>query len=233
VIFACFPRDFGYNLANAIHRPAEHPYWDLRAGPTLYAALRMNTNPTGPGKHDSTKWVEEHGDALFRFALLRVKDTTVAEDLVQDTFLSALKGIEGFKGESALRTWLIGILKHKIIDYFRRAKPEILAADLTALGNETGDDIVRAHSHWERPVEWRGEPDKLLENKEFWRVFVGCVDGLPESHRRAFSLREIDGVSGDEICKILNITATNLWVILHRARAKLKDCLETNWFKAK
>jgi len=194
----------------------------------------MSTNPTGPGKHDPTKWVEEHGDALFRFALLRVKDTTVAEDLVQDTFLSALKGIEGFKGESSLRTWLVGILKHKIIDHFRRAKPEILAADLSA-GDEASesDEIERAHRHRQPVVEWRGDPDKLMENKEFWRAFVGCLEGLPESHRRAFSLREIDGISGDEICKILNITATNLWVILHRARVKLRDCLETNWFKLK
>jgi len=81
--------------------------------------------------------------------------------------------------------------------------------------------------------EWRDVPSNLLENKEFWGAFTACLDGLPENHRRAFSLREIDGIKGDEICKILNITSTNLWVILHRARGKLRSCLEANWFDAR
>lgn len=183
-------------------------------------------------KHDPTAWVDEHGDALFRFALLRVKDTEVAEDLVQETFLSALKGIDRFQGGSSLRTWLIGILKHKIIDHFRKGKPEVLAGDLTMHNNETeADRMDRAKEH-EHPQlsPWPGDPDKLLENSEFWGVLVDCLGDLPEVHRRAFALREIDGIKGDEICKILDITSTNLWVILHRARNKLRGCLDANWF---
>lgn len=193
----------------------------------------MNKNPND-NIHDPTNWVEEHGDALFRFALLRVKDTNVAEDLVQETFLSALKGIHGFKGGSSLRTWLVGILKHKIIDHFRKGKPEILAADLATMENESdADRMDRSGKKGGKGSDWPDDPDKLLENKEFWNAFVACLDGLSDTHRRAFALREIDGVKGDEICKILNITSTNLWVILHRARGKLRDCLEASWFKAK
>jgi RNA polymerase sigma-70 factor (TIGR02943 family) len=189
--------------------------------------------PRDEKKSDTASWVDEHGDALYRYALLRVKDPTVAEDLVQETFLSALKGIDGFKGGSSLRTWMVGILKHKIIDYFRKGKPEILASDLAAAYDETeAEKLDRSHSHRERPTPWQGDPDKLLENKEFWGVLMECLDALPQAHRRAFSMREIDGIKGEEICKILNITSTNLWVILHRARVKLRNCLDANWFKS-
>jgi RNA polymerase sigma-70 factor (ECF subfamily) len=192
------------------------------------------SSPPDPKKHDPTTWVEEHGDALYRFAILRVKDPNVAEDLVQETFLSALKGIQGFKGGSSLRTWLVGILKHKIIDHFRKGKPEILASDLATMENETETErLDRSDQRRRQPSVWHGDPDKLLQNNEFWQVLSSCLDGLPETHRRAFSLREIDGIKGDEICKILSITSTNLWVILHRARGKLRKCLDNNWFKAK
>jgi RNA polymerase sigma-70 factor (ECF subfamily) len=190
--------------------------------------------PGKPQNHDPSTWVDEHGDALYRFALLRVKDPSVAEDLVQETFLAALKGLDGFKAGSSIRTWMVGILKHKIIDRFRRAKPEVLAADLASMENETETDrLDRADHRHEAPSVWHSDPDKLLDNKEFWKVLVACLDGLPETHRRAFSLREIDGLSGNEICKILSITSTNLWVILHRARGKLRNCLDNNWFNAK
>lgn len=180
--------------------------------------------------HDPSEWVNEHADALFRFAMLRVKDTNVAEDLVQETFLSALKGIDRFKGGSSLRTWLVGILKHKIIDFFRKNKPEVLTSDLPSSFDEPDSDTLdRASSRLNPNTVWHEDPDKLFNNKEFWGVFQGCLDSLPENHRRAFSLRELDGVTGEEICKILDITSTNLWVILHRARNKLRGCIDANW----
>ncbi len=191
------------------------------------------SEPVDNKKHDPTEWVDEHGDALFQFALLRVKDPEVAEDLVQETFLSALKGIDRFKGRSPLRTWLVGILKHKLIDHFRKGKPEVLVGDLTMHENETeADRLDRCGAPDPHMPAWLGA-DKLLENKEFWDVLVKSLDSLPETHRRAFSLREIDGIKGDEICKILDITSTNLWVILHRARGKLRSCLDASWFGAK
>jgi RNA polymerase sigma-70 factor (ECF subfamily) len=175
---------------------------------------------------DSSRWAEEHGDALYRYALLRVSDPDLAGDLVQDTFLSALKGVENFRGGSTVRTWLVGILKHKIIDHYRRNKTEVLATD-AALGNED-DDL----DHVDRASDrWSEAPSQLVENREFWATFTSCLEGLPEAHRRAFSLREFDGLPGEEICKILDVTPSNLWVMLHRARAKLRRCLEINWFE--
>ena len=184
------------------------------------AATEPNRTP------DSSRWVEEHGDALYRYALLRVNDPDLAGDLVQDTFLSALKGAENFRGGSTVRTWLIGILKHKIIDHYRRNKVEILSSD-ASIGSED-DDL----DHVDRASDtWAEAPSQLVENREFWATFTSCLEGLPEAHRRAFSLREFDGLPGEEICKILGVTPSNLWVILHRARAKLRHCLELNWFE--
>ena len=172
---------------------------------------------------DPSHWVDEHGDALFRFAILRVRDPDLAADLVQDTFLSAIKAFEGFRGGSTIRTWLTGILKHKIIDHYRRNKLVVSASDV---GPE-GTDLEHAES---LAPAWKESPEQLVENREFWEVFTQCLDGLPEAHRRAFSMREFDGLTGEEIRKVLDVTPSNLWVMLHRARTKLRRCLEINWF---
>ena len=186
----------------------------------------MSTENTNDAR-DTSRWVDDHGDALYRFALLRVKDPELAGDLVQDTFLSALKGVDGFRGGSTVRTWLIGILKHKIIDHYRRNKIEIRASDMAT--DSEGNDM----DHADRlTAKWSEAPSQLVENKEFWAAFTSCLSGLPEAHRRAFSMREFDGLSGEEICKVLGVTPSNLWVMLHRARTKLRRCLELNWFEA-
>jgi RNA polymerase sigma-70 factor (TIGR02943 family) len=191
----------------------------------------MNASPR-TSKLDPSTWVDEHGDVLYRFALLRVKDPHVAEDLVQDTFISALEGLDTFKGDSSERTWLVGILKHKILDHFRKNSREIVSTDLGTIDGESDDETFNRWEQWRRPPSsWRDSPDNLLENKEFWRVFVRCLEGLPESFRRAFALREIDGLNTEEVCKILEVTTTNLWVMLHRARARLRNCLDDNWFR--
>jgi RNA polymerase sigma-70 factor (ECF subfamily) len=190
----------------------------------------VNDNPKNT-KPDPSAWVDLHGDVLYRFALLRVEDPHVAEDLVQETFVSALQGLDRFKGGSAIRTWLIGILKHKIIDYFRKSTKEIVSSDLATLSEDTDEDpVTRIADARPDPGKWQTTPDNLLENKEFLGAFTRCLDGLTPSFRRAFSLREMDGYNSEGICKILDITSTNLWVILHRARARLRDCLEATWF---
>jgi RNA polymerase sigma-70 factor, ECF subfamily len=186
----------------------------------------MTADQATTDARDPSRWVDQHGDALFRFALLRVRDVELAADLVQDTFLSALKGLDGFHGRSSIRTWLTGILKHKIIDYYRRNRSEILESDLGPTGNEL------EHAESLRP-SWKESPARMVENREFWDVLTECLSGLPEAHRRAFALREFDDLPSEEIRKVLGVTPTNLWVMLHRARTKLRRCLETNWFEGR
>jgi RNA polymerase sigma-70 factor (ECF subfamily) len=192
------------------------------------AATTPGTPPPDPAQ-----WVDEHGDALFRYAILRLKDEHLAEDLIQDTFLAALKGIERFKPGSSPQPWLIGILKHKIIDHFRRNVIEIPSADLNLWDDEDNREYFDKSDHWARPLnDWKESPEALVENAEFWETFQSCLLGLPESHRRAFTLRELDGAKGEEVCQILSISPSNMWVIMHRARSKLRKCLDARWFMA-
>jgi RNA polymerase sigma-70 factor (ECF subfamily) len=175
------------------------------------------------------EWVALHGDILFRFAIMRVKDREIAEDLVQETLLAALKGKESFSGKSSERTWLVGILKHKIVDHFRKSTREQPVEDPQIYLDS--EDPFDNGGRWKMgPGEWGESPVHSLENKEFWGVLAGCVEKLPERLRQVFSLRELDGMESSQVCKVLSITSTNLWVILHRARAQLRSCLELNWF---
>lgn len=180
---------------------------------------------------DASEWVDLHGDALFRFAILRVEDVHLAEDLVQETFLSALRAIDRFKGGSSLRSWLIAILKNKIIDHFRKNVVEIPDADLTMWDEEDDREFFDKTGHWKRSLkDWNASPEKLVESGEFWETFQSCLSMLPEVHRRAFTLREFDGYNREEICDVLSISPSNMFVMMHRARAKLRKCLDAKWF---
>ncbi|MBI4400723.1 MAG: sigma-70 family RNA polymerase sigma factor [Nitrospirae bacterium] len=180
---------------------------------------------------DPEQWVNQHGDYLFRCALLRMRDPRLAEDVVQETLLAALQGRDRFAGESSERSWLVGILKHKVIDHFRKNSREGPSEDVERLINEQ-DQSFHGRGGWKRdttgPKEWTEDPGIILERKEFWDVLKRCVSELPPRMAHVFSLREIDDLSSEEICKALNITATNLWVMLHRARMHLRRCLEIN-----
>ncbi len=182
---------------------------------------------------DPERWVDEHGDYLYRYALTRLKNPDVAEDIVQETFMAALKARERFAGQSTERTWLTGILKHKIVDRLRVQYREISATDLEQDDDEAegGDPFFDRFDHWKQGVSnWKTNPAELLEQSEFWGVLDSCVRNIPDKMRQAFSLRVLDNLSTEEVCKILNVTTTNLNVILHRARLRLRQCLETNWF---
>lgn len=184
---------------------------------------------------DPLTWPDQHGDALFRYALLRVRDREVAEDLVQDTFLAALQARARFAGQSSERSWLVGILKHKVLDHFRRGLREQPGAEAdVAAGEEEQDDAFDEAGHWKldrtAPLDWPDDPGGVLERKQFWDVLGRCLGELPPRMARVFSLREIDDVGGDEICASLGITQSNLWVLLHRARKHLRRCLETHFF---
>jgi RNA polymerase sigma-70 factor (ECF subfamily) len=176
-------------------------------------------------------WVEQHGDYLYRFALSRLRDAKTAEEVLQETFVAALQSLDRFEGRSSERTWLAGILKHKILDHFRRSGRETGLADR----DEPADvhpEWFDQDGHWKldenSPAEW-GDPGRALEQARFWAAMGRCLGELPARTARAFTLREIDAEETDAICKELEITPTNLWVMLHRARLHLRRCLELHW----
>ena len=193
----------------------------------------MNESKSDAAKIDNPEtWVDEYGDFLYRFALSRVKDPSVAEDLVQETFLAALRARENFKGRSAGRTWLIAILKHKIVDYIRKKIREPSSDKIETL-SDLADSDFNDKGEWQiRPFKWAINPGKIYEQKEFLDVLYLCLAELPERLAEAFMLREMDGLSTDEVCKALSITATNSWVMLYRARMSLRRCLENKWLSA-
>ncbi len=180
---------------------------------------------------DPEKWVDNYGDDLYRFALFRVGDDGLAEDLVQESLCSALESKDRFSGKSAEKTWLIGILKHKIADHFRevsRQTPVIESSELPYGDDEFFDEKGR----WKvLPEKWKDSPEDVFEKREFWKIFHHCLDGLSSNIRQVFTLKELDDEKSGDICKILGISSTNLWVMLHRARIGLRRCLELNWFK--
>jgi RNA polymerase sigma-70 factor (ECF subfamily) len=174
--------------------------------------------------------VDEHGDYLFRFALSRLRQREVAEDLVQETFLAALRGRDRFAGGSSERTWLVGILKRKIVDYLRRKGHEQPVGDLTA-SDQWVEALFDERGNWsKKPGKWPADAGATLETQEFWAIFSACLDKLPERLASAFTLREVEELDGQEVCKVLNVSANNLWVMLHRARLGLLRCLEVHWF---
>jgi RNA polymerase sigma-70 factor (ECF subfamily) len=177
-------------------------------------------------------WVDQYGDILFRFALQGVRDVAVAEDLVQETFLAAMKAKDRFKGRSSEKTWLFGILKHKIIDHFRSKKFDQSDLNIEDYA-ETTDKFFSDNGKWQiQPTSWDINPVEAYEQKEFMDTFYQCLSEMPKRHADAFVYREIDGLSTEEICKVLGITASNCWVILYRARMLLRRCIEINWTRA-
>ncbi len=177
-------------------------------------------------------WVDEHGDYLFRYALPRVRDRHVAEELVQETFLAALKAVESFRGDSSPRTWLVGLLRRKIADHYRKRSREGEGESIDATDPMIDAWFDEKGSWIKWPSRCEMDPAELLQRADFWVVLENCVQALPERQAAAFTLRMMDAREPDDVCKVLSITSTNLWVALHRARARLRACLEANWFES-
>ena len=193
----------------------------------------METTTYNQQRLDPDQWLDCHGDYLYRYALMRVRDAGCAEDLLQETMLAAVRSYQSHAGRSSERTWLVGIMKHKVIDYFRRVARN---AQFQLITEDVDDEIEWFETsgpwqgHWREdraPTSW---PMHALESREFWRAFEHCLSQLPQQMSIAFTLREIDGLTSTEICEILNITPNNLWVLLHRCRNKLRRLLEVEWF---
>jgi RNA polymerase sigma-70 factor (ECF subfamily) len=185
---------------------------------------------------DPAAWVDEHGDYLFRYAIVRLRDEALAEDAVQETLLSAIQAIKSYGGKSTERTWLVGILKHKIIDHFRKHSREVpLEPSDTDLSEfdplfERDDEFKNHWNDYLSPRIWRRSPDEALQENEFFGVLQNCMGKLPERVASVFALREMNGLDTDEICEILSLSSSNFWVMMHRARMALRRCIEINWF---
>lgn len=177
---------------------------------------------------DPRQWVDRHGDALFRFAFARVGHRAIAEDLVQDTLLAALRAISSFRSDASERTWLVSILKRRIVDHFRR--------EYVRCREQPNRDPVDLSPFFSPAGKWKPTPQRWIAARpgesdvEFQHALEACLDALPPTMRAAVAMREIADDSTETVCKVLALTPTNLWTLLHRARLRLRACLESNWF---
>ena len=173
-------------------------------------------------------WVDRYGHYLYRYAFSRLRDGDAAEEVVQETFVSALRYVGQYEGKGSERAWLLGILKRKIIDLIRSRNRT------TSLGEEDSNDPSEAlfdrNGNWNKELKSAGyAPLDSLEREEFWRILRGCLETLPTRQADVFVLREMDDNNTEEICKELEITPSNLWVILYRARLQLSNCMKSRW----
>lgn len=178
---------------------------------------------------DPDKWVASYSDYLFNYTITRVNNEEIAKDLVQETFFSGLKSMKNFQGKASERTWLVSILKRKIIDYYRKINSKKGKAEVRMNFYSDGDH----EGEWieERaPNTWSNDADKGIENDELKNALTYCIDKLPEKYGVVFRMKTIQGFETEEICKDLDISPSNLWVIIHRARTQLRRCMEDNWF---
>ena len=178
-----------------------------------------------------SEWIERFGDTLFRAAMSKVRNRAVAEDIVQDTFLSAIKSLASYKGEAPFEGWLRQILNNKVVDHFRGvAKERRLDPSPDApAGPVPGMNFLGL---WNTYVpNWGGDPEKALNDEQFLGVVRACIEKLPEAQRSVFLLKFLRDFTAEEICKVAGVSPSNSWVMVHRARLSLRQCIEKNWVK--
>ena len=182
-----------------------------------------------------THWVEEYSDTLFKFACVRVGDRETAKDLVQETFLSALQNLDSFRGESAQETWLIAILKNKIIDHYRKKEVSKSIPLIDEDGTSELDKYFDEEGEWTSsagPVSWNASGYEILRSKEFLEILQKCLSKLSDDRRSVFVSKYLDELDSEEICKQLELTTSNYWVIMHRAKLQIRRCIERKWINA-
>ena len=188
----------------------------------------MNQNTLNPDQ-----WIKNYSDALYAYTLARVSDTGLAEDIVQETFLSAWKARESYKGEASEKSWLYTICKNKIIDQYRRKTRDIVQP----MAEKSATDAYFDESeHWTRedkPADWGIDYQQKIDNKEFYKILNGCKKKLQEIQQSVFVMKYMEDLDSAEICKVLGITSSNYWVLIHRAKLQLRSCLEKNWINLK
>lgn len=182
---------------------------------------------------DPNQWINLYADALYTYTLPRVSDSALAEDIVQETFLSAWKAWDTFKGEASEKSWLYSICKNKIIDHYRKKGRDIVQP-MSEI-SET-DQYFDESEHWTKldgPGEWGIDYQDKLETKEFYSVLNGCKKKLQDLQQSVFSMKYLEDLDSVQICKALGISSSNYWVLIHRAKLQLRACLEKNWINLK
>jgi RNA polymerase sigma-70 factor (TIGR02943 family) len=182
------------------------------------------------------KWVQNYADYLYSFAHYRVSDQELAEDLVQDTFLSALSARDTYKGQASEKTWLVSILKNKIIDHYKKASTRNESPLQLSTYDAPSYDYFfnkQKKGHWQKdhsPKDWSESPEQH-ETKEFYTVLKKCLAALPAKWQGVFKMSMLDEQDSKEVCKEFSLTSSNFWVIMHRAKLQVRECLEKNWVK--
>ena len=189
---------------------------------------------------DPEHWIDRYSDYLYSYAYIRLRKEEVAQDLVQDTFFSALKAKDTFLHNASEKTWLVSILKRKIIDYYRKksTQNELNILDKPIEGedgtmNHFFENSAAHQGHWASgasPNAWGKTFETSVESEEFYDILKRCITKLPEKTAAAFTMKNMDDLDTEEICKELNITPSNYWVMMHRAKLVLRECMEKNWF---
>jgi len=186
------------------------------------------------------RFTAELREQMLKFASLQLGDRALAEDAVQEALVGALRNAASFRGTAALRTWVFSILRNKIADTLRQRARYVFEGSLPAGAADPDDDcgplpaVFDARGHWQagqEPADW-ADPEASLGEEQFWTVFAACLDGLPPRQSRVLMMREFVELEPDEICRAIGITTSNLHVTLHRARLRLRECLEDCWFGA-
>lgn len=177
-------------------------------------------------------WINRYSEKLFTWAFYKTGDRNIAEDLTQETFLAALQAFDNFKGNSEPQTWLFSILKNKIATFYRQ-QSKLPFESYDQLNTSSGD-YFDTEGNWmadQRPVNWKDDEGHLLDNAEFVKILARCISNLPEAWNAALQLKYLKETDSGSICQELNISPTNFWQIIHRAKLQLRKCLELNWFK--
>ncbi|WP_185214094.1 sigma-70 family RNA polymerase sigma factor [Sphingobacterium mizutaii] len=188
-----------------------------------------------PKSHDLAPhlWVDKYADYLYGYACVRIDDRDLARDLVQETFLAALEGVEKFDGRSSEKTWLTAILKNKIYDVYRKKSSRQNKQQIEQITMKEADEFFDSDSgHWREehyPLSFGVEQPDALENKELQHVLKSCIKKLPPLWKSVFTMKHIDEESSEAICSELKLTPSNFWVIIHRAKVNLRACLQRNW----
>ena len=188
----------------------------------------MNQNSLNPDQ-----WITQYADVLYSYTLPRVNDSALAEDIVQETFLSAWKARDSFKGEASEKSWLFTICKNKIIDYYRKKARDIVQPMSETVPNDRFFDEAEHWTQEDKPLDWGIDYQQKIDNKEFYKVLDGCKKKLQEIQQAVFSMKYLEELDSVEICKALGITSSNYWVLIHRAKLQLRSCLEKNWINLK